>query len=290
MLAAVLVVLRGSAQSSDTVHTTTGTLTIQPIAHGTLVLRHGRHVILIDPARFVPGQPDAPREDLQALGKAYIARFGGPPKPPGPDEEPNPELLVSAVPVRPEQVTRFRGITPTVMLVTHTHTDHLDPRAIAALRTAGTRIIVPPAAKGMLLDVQGAETMANGERLTIDDLTIEAVPMYNPAPNPKYGTTFHPKGRGNGYVVSVGRTRVYVAGDTGCTPEMRALRDVDVAFVPMNLPYTMSADDAAACVKAFGPKIVYPYHSFESDPGVFAAALKGTAIDVRLRDWYVADR
>ncbi len=83
---------------------------------------------------------------------------------------------------------------------------------------------------------------------------------------------------------------MYVAGDTGCTPEMQALADVDVAFVPMNLPYTMSAEDAAACVKAMKPRIVYPYHYFGSDPKVFSAALASTGIEVRLRDWYAAGR
>ena len=185
------------------------------------------------------------------MAKAYIAKFGAPPKPPASsDEEPNPDLLVSALPIRPEQIARFRRISPTIILITHTHTDHLDPRAIAAVRMPQTRIIIPTAARGMLLDVQGAETMANGDRIKIDDLTIEAVPMYNPKPDPQHGAIFHPKGRGNGYVVSLGGTRVYIGGDTGCTPEMQALTDMELAFVPMNLPYTMSPDEAAACVKA----------------------------------------
>ena len=291
ILATLLVTGVGSTQQPDTIRTAGGPISVQPIAHGTVVLVLGRHVVLIDPARFVPGHPEPPREDLQEMAKAYIAKFGAPPKPSASsDEEPNPDLLVSALPIRPEQIARFRRISPTVILVTHTHTDHLDPRAIAAVRTPQTRIVVPTAAKGMLLDVQGAETMANGERITIEDLTIDAVPMYNPKPEPQYGTIFHPKGRGNGYIVSLSGTRVYIAGDTGCTPEMQALSDVDVAFVPMNLPYTMSPDDAAACVKAMKPRIVYPYHFLGSDPKAFAAALEGTGIEVRLRDWYAAGR
>lgn len=289
ILAALLVTGVASTQQVDTIGTATGSISVQPIAHGTLALVLGQHVVLIDPARFVPGQPEPPREDLQAMAKAYIARVGAPPKPPAsPDEEPNPELLVSALPIRPEQVAKFRRIAPDVILVTHTHTDHLDPRVIAAFRTPQTRIIVPPAAKGMLLDVQGAETITNGGRITIDDLTIDAVPMYNPTADSQQGQVFHPRGRGNGYVLNLRGTRVYVAGDTGCTPEMQALSGVDVAFVPMNLPYTMSPQDAAACVKAMKPRIVYPYHYFGSDPKLFADALKGTGIDVRLRDWYAA--
>jgi L-ascorbate metabolism protein UlaG (beta-lactamase superfamily) len=288
VLAVFFVTSVASTRQADTIGSASS-VSVRPIAHGTLALVLGKHVVLIDPARFVPGQPEPPREDLEAMATAYMARFGAPPKPPAsPDEEPNPELLVSALPVRPEQMARFRGISPTVILVTHTHTDHLDPRVIAALRTPQTRIIVPPAAKAMLLDVQGAETIANGGRITIDDLTIDAVPMYNTRSESQQGPVFHPRGRGNGYVVSFRGTRVYVAGDTACTPEMQALSSVDIAFVPMNLPYTMSPDDAATCVKAMKPRIVYPYHYFGSHPTIFADALKGTGIEVRLRDWYPA--
>ena len=117
----------GSSQSPDTIRTAGDPISVQPIAHGTLALVYGRHVVLIDPARFVPGYPEPPREDLQELAKAYIAKFGAPPKPPASsDEEPNPDLLVSALPIRPEQIARFRGISPTIILITHTHTDHLD--------------------------------------------------------------------------------------------------------------------------------------------------------------------
>src|SRR6185369_10450089 len=103
---------------------------------------------------------------------------------------------------------------------------------------------------------------------------------------PKPGALFHDKGRGDGYVLTLGGKRIYIAGDTECTTEMKNLKDIDVAFVPMNLPYTMPPPEAAACVKAFHPKIVYPYHYRGQDPATFAAALKDTGIDVRLRDWY----
>jgi L-ascorbate metabolism protein UlaG (beta-lactamase superfamily) len=99
---------------------------------------------------------------------------------------------------------------------------------------------------------------------------------------------FHDKGRGNGYIVTLGGKRLYFAGDTECTPEMKALKNIDVAFVPMNLPYTMTPAEAAECVKAFKPKIVYPYHFRGQKPEDFAAALKGESIDVRIRDWYPA--
>jgi L-ascorbate metabolism protein UlaG (beta-lactamase superfamily) len=140
------------------------------------------------------------------------------------------------------------------------------------------------AARSRLLDVQGAEPMANGEKKVIGDVTIEAVRMYNLQPDRESGTIFHPKGRGNGYILTLGGKRLYVAGDTACTPEMIALKNIDVAFLPMNLPYTQSPSEAAECAKGFRPRVVYPYHYFESDPRVFESALKDTGIEVRLRD------
>ena len=117
-------------------------------------------------------------------------------------------------------------------------------------------------------------------------IEIEAVPMYNLTRGPAPGQFYHDKGRGNGYIVTLGGKRLYIAGDTEGTPEMRAMKNIDVAFIPMNVPYTMTPAEAADAVKAFKPKIVYPYHYRGSDLTVFANALKGTGIDVRLRDWY----
>ena len=128
--------------------------------------------------------------------------------------------------------------------------------------------------------------IANGEKKTIDGVEIEAVPMYNLQRGPAAGQLFHTKGRGNGYIVTLGGKRIYLAGDTECTPEMKALKNIDVAFVPMNLPYTMPPNEAADCVKAFKPKIVYPYHYMGSDLKEFEDALKGSGVEVRIRDWY----
>jgi L-ascorbate metabolism protein UlaG (beta-lactamase superfamily) len=278
-------------QETDTVRTAGSDIRILPIAHGTLGIVRGEHVILIDPARFVPGQPEVPRADLQAMATAYLAKFGAPPPPTPPDGEPVPELLVSAAPVRSDQIARFAGLKPpSLILITHTHTDHLDPRAIAALRTPETHVIVPTSARGMLLDVQGAQTMANGERRVLGDIVVEAAPMYNMEPDPTLGVIFHPRGRGNGYVISLAGTRLYVAGDSGCTPEMMGLKNIDVAFVPMNPPYTMSPAQAAECVRAMRPGIVYPYHYFGSGLAVFESALKGSGIEVRIRDWYAGTK
>lgn len=110
--------------------------------------------------------------------------------------------------------------------------------------------------------------------------------MYNIKRGPAEGKVYHEKGRGNGYILTYGGKRFYIAGDTENIPEMRSLKNIDVAFVPMNLPYTMPPEEAAEAVKAFHPKVVYPYHYRGSDLKVFQKALAGTGIDVRLRDWY----
>lgn len=129
--------------------------------------------------------------------------------------------------------------------------------------------------------------MANGDVKTVEGVSIEAVPMYNIQRGPSPGQLYHDKGRGNGYIVTLGGKRIYIAGDTECTPEMKALKNIDVAFLPMNLPYTMPPSEAAECVKAFEPGIVYPYHYRGQNLDEFAAALKGTSgVDVRIRDWY----
>jgi L-ascorbate metabolism protein UlaG (beta-lactamase superfamily) len=170
-----------------------------------------------------------------------------------------------------------------IVLVTDIHGDHLDPANITKASKATTTVVVPSAAAAQ---VKGATVIANGETKTINGIMIEAVPMYNLQRGPSAGQLYHTKGRGNGYVVTVGGKRFYFAGDTECVPEMKALKNIDVAFVPMNLPYTMPPNEAAECVKAFKPKIVYPYHYMGSDLNQFADALKGSGVDVRIRDWY----
>jgi len=172
---------------------------------------------------------------------------------------------------------------PDIILITDIHGDHLDPATVARVKKADTKIVAPAAAASKL---EGALVMANGDTKEVDGIRIDTVPMYNLTRGPAPGQLYNPKGRGNGYIVTLGGTRVYFAGDTACTPEMRALTNIDVAFVPMNLPYTMPPSEAAECVKAFKPKIVYPYHYRGSDLQAFASALQGTGIEVRLRDWY----
>jgi L-ascorbate metabolism protein UlaG (beta-lactamase superfamily) len=170
-----------------------------------------------------------------------------------------------------------------VILLTDIHGDHLAPPMIASLKKTGTTIIAPAA---VAKTVTEATVLNNGESKTLGAWKIEAVPMYNLKRGPAPGQLYHDKGRGNGYIVTYGGLRIYIAGDTEGIPEMRALRNIDVAFIPMNLPYTMPPEEAAEAVKAFHPKVVYPYHYMGSDPKVFEAALKDSGIEVRLRNWY----
>lgn len=172
---------------------------------------------------------------------------------------------------------------PTAILITDVHPDHWDSDTVAMLMGAQTKVVGPDA-----LPWGGIDTVLdNGESTDAAGIYIEAVPMYNMVRGPREGEFYHPKGRGNGYIVQLGFERIYIAGDTECTPEMRALQDITMAFIPMNLPYTMTPGEAAECVKAFKPKVVYPYHHRGSDLDVFVEALAGTPeVEVRILDWY----
>jgi len=170
-----------------------------------------------------------------------------------------------------------------LILVTDIHDDHMSPELIGKLKKTGTTIIAPEA---VAKSVPEATVLHNGQSKTVGAWKIEAVPMYNIQRGPGPGQLFHDKGRGNGYIVTYGGLRIYIAGDTEGIPEMRALKNIDVAFVPMNLPYTMPPEEAADAVRAFHPKVVYPYHYMGSDLKVFENALKGSGIDVRIRNWY----
>ena len=163
-----------------------------------------------------------------------------------------------------------------LILITHEHGDHLDPKAIAAITKAGTEIYAPESCKAAL---PAAVVMMNGDTRDFRGIKIEAVPAYN------LSAAFHPKGRGNGYVLTFGDKRVYVAGDTENIPELAALKGVNVAFLPVNLPYTMSIEMAAAAVKVLQPKIFYPYHYGDSDIAKLVELLKGEkGIEVRVRE------
>ncbi|MEX0852994.1 MAG: MBL fold metallo-hydrolase [Bauldia sp.] len=170
-----------------------------------------------------------------------------------------------------------------LILVTHEHGDHFNVDILTAVAGAAT-IVVPQAVADKMPDglKAKARVMANGDKATVAGIEIEAAPAYNITAD---RLQYHPKGRDNGYVVTLGGKRLYVAGDSEDIPEMRALTNIDAAFVPMNLPYTMDVDHAADAVKAFKPAVVYPYHYGESDVGAFTAAV-GEASEVRLLKWY----
>jgi len=169
------------------------------------------------------------------------------------------------------------------ILLTDIHGDHLAPPVINKLKKADTVIVAP---KAVAAQVTGARVLSNGEKTTIGPFAVEAIPMYNLKRGPSAGQLYHDKGRGNGYIVTYGGKRFYFSGDTEVTSEMKALKNIDVAFVCMNLPYTMTPQEAAEGVRAFHPAIVYPYHYMGSDLNAFAKALEGSGIDVRIRNWY----
>ena len=169
-----------------------------------------------------------------------------------------------------------------IILVTHDHGDHLDPKAIDAIRTEKTVLVgtAKCAAK-----VTGMMAMGNGESRDVRGVRIEAVPAYNIVNKRPTGEPFHAKGDGNGYVLTFGDKRVLVAGDTENTPEIKALKNIDIAFLPMNLPYTMTPEMVADAAKAFAPKILYPYHYGTTDTLQLAKLLAGVpGIEVRIRN------
>lgn len=181
----------------------------------------------------------------------------------------------------------FEGLpAPDVIFVTDIHGDHLNAETLTAIVRPETVIVAPQAVRDALpATLQSAtQVLANGATMTVEGISVEAIPMYNITPE---RLQYHEKGRGNGYVLTMGGKRVYIAGDTEDIPEMRQLRDIDVAFIPMNLPYTMTVNQAADAVREFKPKIVYPYHFRGSDMDEFTR-LVGTdvGVEVRVRNWY----
>ena len=168
-----------------------------------------------------------------------------------------------------------------LVLLTHDHADHLDQAALALVRTPVTDIVLPPVCADR---VQGGLILKNGETRTVRGITVTAVPAYNLVHRRDNGQPFHPRGAGNGYLLDFGDTRLYVAGDTENTPEMAALKDVDIAFLPMNLPYTMTPEMVADAARAFRPRILYPYHYGDTDPQRLVELLRDRPdIEVRIR-------
>ena len=168
-----------------------------------------------------------------------------------------------------------------IIMITHDHDDHLDVKAVQCIKTAATKIVGSP---GVEKHLHGIVVMKNGDTRVVDGLKIEAVAAYNLKHMRAPGMPFHPKGVGNGYVATFGDKRVYFAGDTENIPEMKELEDIDIAFLPMNLPYTMTPEMVADAARAFRPKILYPYHQGETHTAKLAELLKEEkGIEVRIR-------
>ena len=169
-----------------------------------------------------------------------------------------------------------------LILITHEHQDHLDTAALDAIRTDTTDIVLTE-----LCDqtVEGGLIMRNGDISVVQGLSIEAVPAYNLIHKRESGDPFHPCGHGNGYILTFGETRVYIAGDSENTPEMLALRNIDIAFLPMNLPYTMAPEMVAAAAHAMKPSILYPYHFGSTDTSLLIDLMRDQSeTDIRIRN------
>src|SRR5210317_101644 len=168
-----------------------------------------------------------------------------------------------------------------MLLITHEHRDHLDLKAMEAVRTDKTVLVLT---KTCAAKLKGGFIMENGDTETVGGLKIEAVPAYNLVHMRSEGIPFHPKGIGNGYVITFGDKRVYVAGDTENIPEMKKLERIDCAFLPMNLPYTMNPEMVADAAKAFKPKILYPYHYGDTDTSNLEQLMKDAQdVEIRIR-------
>ena len=186
----------------------------------------------------------------------------------------------------------FKGLgAPDIILVTDIHGDHFDPKTIEAINTNKAMLVVPQAVADKLpanYDKERLVILNNGDKTLQAGISITAFPMYN-LPGAE-NANYHIKGRGNGYILKIGGKSIYISGDTADIPEMRALKNIDIAFVCMNLPYTMDVNAAAQAVLAFKPKAVYPYHYRGQDVKLFKVLVNtgDKNIDVRLREWYPA--
>ena len=248
-----LAVSAGSAQSPTTtaVEAPGGAITITALGHASVQVEQGGKVVVVDPVTMMGDLSKAKPADL--------------------------------------------------ILVTDIHGDHYDPAAVAKLRKPGAPVVVPQAVADMK-QIPDATVMQNSQMRTNEQslvgITVISVPAYNVQRGPSPGQYYHPRGRGQGYVLAFSdkladvrqlkAAQVYVAGDTECVPAMSTwVKDVNVALMPMNLPYTMTPAEAAACVKEFKPKVAIPYHYMGQNPQEFADALKGSGIEVRLLNWYL---
>ncbi len=194
----------------------------------------------------------------------------------------------------PSGANNFKGMkAPDLILITDIHGDHFDIKTIDAVKQATTWLVVPQVVADKLPEADKTHLiiLKNGDQKVVAGISVRAIPMYNLPESP---TAMHTKGRGNGYVLGIGGKNIYLSGDTQGIPEMRSLKNIDVAFICMNLPYTMDVQEAANAVLAFKPKVVYPYHyrgqNGFSDINEFKKLVEAgdKNIEVRLRNWYPA--
>lgn len=167
-----------------------------------------------------------------------------------------------------------------IVLITHEHEDHLDIKVLENVRTEKTVIVLTELCAA---EVKGGIVMRNGETREVGGLTVNAVPAYNIVNKRPNGSLFHPKGAGNGYIITFGDTRIYIAGDTENIPEMKDFQNISIAFLPMNLPYTMTPEMVADAVRAFYPRILYPYHFGKTKTSTIVELLKDEDVEVRIR-------
>lgn len=168
-----------------------------------------------------------------------------------------------------------------LVLITHHHQDHLDPVALEQTRKPATKVLITELCRDKAPD---GIVMKNGEARTVNGIGVMALPAYNLVHKRDNGEPYHPKDEGNGYLLTFSSTRIYIAGDTENIPEMRDLEDIDYAFLPMNLPYTMTPAMVAEAVRNFRPKVLYPYHYGETEPKILLDELRDfPGVEIRIR-------
>ena len=279
MLAGALIAGASQAQTpapappakDDVLATAKGNVVLHPIGHASVLLTWNGKKILVDPAPSAGAGRGGAGGAAAAGGRGGAGgggRGAGAPPPPS-----------------PEALAVFTALgTPDLILITHAHGDHFNVPVLAAVAGPSTVLAVPQAVYDGLTDALKAKAtiMANGDNSVLAGIDVSAVPAYNITPERLRN---HPQGVGNGYVLNLGGKRIYFAGDTEETPELKNLANIDVAFIPMNLPFTQTPEAAAQWVRDFKPRIVYPYHYSSADLTAFVQGVGG-ASDVRLRPWY----
>ncbi len=169
------------------------------------------------------------------------------------------------------------------ILITHQHGDHLDASAIKEVCTNSTKMYGPRSCESVMSEIGNTTVVGNGEKFSTSIGTIEVVPAYNLVHRRSSGQAYHPRGEGNGYVISIDGVKIYVAGDTENVPEMANLKNIDIAFLPMNLPNTMTPEMVSKAVQMFQPKILYPYHYGNTDTSILVDLLSDSDTEVRIR-------